>query len=169
MTIKKNESSAQHPTLFDWLKEVEKITKQTASPVMGSLDIDTELRHALSEDIKHASVPCTGRELSRYDIAARMSELVGHEITKSMLDNYSAESHEKHRFPAQYLPAFVIATGGQRRAFECLSIHAGLFALPGPDALRAEIQRLDEAEQKIKNQKHHHKVLLKEIESKNGR
>ena len=112
------------------------------NPLNGSMDIDTEIRAAISQDIKHAH-DSTGRELSRYEVAARMSELTGIEITKSMLDNFSAESHEKHRFPCQFLPAFVITTG-QRMAFEVLSRRSGLFALPGPEALRAEIQRLDE-------------------------
>lgn len=163
MTIKKSES-LQSPTLFDWLKEAEASARQTTNPILGSLDIDTELRHAISQDLKHSRVLCTGRELSRYDVAARMSELVGHEITKSQLDNFSAESHDRHRFPCQYLPAFVIATGGQRRAFECLSKHAGLFALPGPEALRAEIQRIDEDIRKKKAEKLKRETFLKEME-----
>lgn len=165
MTKRKKESSMP---LFEWIKKAEELSRQSVSPQLGSLDIDTELRHAISEDIKHAVVPCTGRELSRYDIAARMSEYVGHEITKSQLDNWSAEAHQKHRFPAQYLPAFVIATGGQRRAFEVLSRKSGLFALPGPEALRAEIQRLDEEEKRIKAEKQKRKIFLKEIEEKGG-
>lgn len=163
MTKSKKESSTQ-TNIFDWLQQAGILSKQSNNPFNGSLDIDTELRAAISQDIKHAIVPCTGRELSRYEVAARMSELVGHEITKSMLDNWTAEAHEKHRFPCQYLPAFVIATGGQRRAFEVLSRKSGLFALPGPEALRAEIQRLDEQEKKIKAEKHKRKIFLKEIE-----
>ncbi|GAB4485912.1 MAG: hypothetical protein OHK006_12840 [Thermodesulfovibrionales bacterium] len=160
-------AAGDHPTLFDWIREAETLSRQTESPALGSMDIDTELRHALSQDLKHATVPCTGRELSRYDVAARMSELVGHEITKSQLDNWTAEAHEKHRFPAQYLPAFILATGGQRRAFEALSRRSGLFALPGPEALRAEIQRLEEDIRKKKAEKQKREIFLKEIE--NGR
>lgn len=167
MTKSKNKSSEQ-TNIFDWLKKAEELSRQTSAPQLGSLDIDTELRHAISQDIKHAVVPCTGRELSRYDVAARMSELVGHEITKSQLDNWSAEAHQKHRFPAQYLPAFVLATGGQRRAFEVLSRKSGLFALPGPEALRAEIQRLDEEEKRIKAEKNKRKIFLKEITENGG-
>lgn len=163
MTKPKKESSTQ-TNIFEWIKQANEISKQSNNPFNGSLDIDTELRAAISQDIKHAIVPCTGRELSRYEVAARMSELVGHEITKSMLDNWTAEAHDKHRFPAQYLPAFVIATGGQRQAFEVLSRKSGLFALPGPEALRAEIQRLDEQEKKIKAEKHKRKIFLKEME-----
>lgn len=168
MTNKKNKLS--QPTIFDWLRKVEDMARQTASVDSsgsclpnGSLDIDSEFRAAVSQDIKHAK-DHTGRELSRYEIAARMSELTGVEITKTMLDNWSAESHEKHRFPCQFLPAFVIATGGQRRAVEVISRHSGLFLLPGPDALRAEIQRLDEEERRIKAEKQKRKIFLREIE-----
>ncbi len=168
MTKTKKESSTGQQNIFDWLKKAEALTRQTERIVKGGLDIDSEFRAAISEDIKHAVVPCSGRELSRYEVAARMSDLIGQEITKSMLDNWSAESHEKHRFPCQFLPAFVIATGGQRRAFEVLSRHCGLFALPGPEALRAEIQRLDEEERRIKAEKMKRKIFLKEIETKTG-
>lgn len=162
MTICEKELSEQ-TTLFDWLKKAEELSRQTIIPPVGSLDIDAELRAAISEDIKHAK-DSSGRELSRYEIAGRMSELTGQDITKSMLDNWSAESHEKHRFPCQFLPAFVIATGGQRRTFEVLSRRSGLFALPGPEALRAEIQRLEEEIRKKKAEKRKREIFLKEIE-----
>ncbi len=45
---------------------------------------------------------------------------------------------------------------------------AGLFALPGADALRAEIQRLDEEERRIKAEKRKRSLFLNEIEGKNG-
>ena len=95
--------------------------------------------------------------------AARMSELLGCEITAGTLNNYTAEAHDKHRFPCQYLPAFVVATGGQRRAFDVLSRHAGLFALPGADALRAEIQRIDEDIKHKREEKLKRLLFLKEI------
>ena len=161
MTKSKNKSSKQ-TTIFEWLKRAEEASKQMSSLSAGSLDVDAELRAAISADIKHAK-GSTGRELSRYEVAARMSELVGQEITKSMLDNWTAEAHEKHRFPCQFLPAFVLATGG-RRAFDVLSRRSGLFALPGPEALRAEIQRLDEEIRKKKKEKQKREFFLKEIE-----
>jgi hypothetical protein len=163
----KKKNLPQQPSLLDWIKKAEEASRQTALPIKGSLDIDSELRAAVTEDLKHAVVPCTGRELSRYEVAARMSDLYGQEITASMLYSWTSESKEKHRFPCQFLPAFVIATGGQRRAFECLSRHSGLFALPGPEALRAEIQRIDEEIKKKQHEKQKRQMFLKEIE--NGR
>lgn len=68
----------------------------------GSLDIDTELRHLLSDLIKASP-------LSRHQLAARMSELIGHNITKNTLDTWTAESRVEWRFPVAYLPAFEAA------------------------------------------------------------
>ncbi len=154
--MSKSRLNQTQESLFDWVKKAEALTRQAENPAQGSLDIDAEFRAAVSGDIKASP-------LSRYQIAARMSELAGTEITESMLYSWTSDSKEKHRFPCQFLPAFVIATGG-RRAFEVLSKRAGLFALPGPEALRAEIQRLDEEEKRIKSEKLKRKFYLKEIE-----
>lgn len=162
MTKNKNKSSRQ-TTIFEYLQKAEQLYRNPENPPGGSLDIDTEFRAAVSFDLKRAH-DHSGRELSRYEVAARMSELAGQEISKAMLDNWSAESHEKHRFPCQFLPAFVIATGGERRAFDVLSRKSGLFALPGPEALRAEIRRIDEEINKKKYEKQKRVLFLSEIE-----
>lgn len=165
----KKAKNNQQPTIFDWLKKAEEQTRQSLSPMQnGSLDIDSELRAAVTEDLKHAIDLNSGREMSRYEVAARMSELVGDEITASMLYSWTADSKERHRFPCLYLPAFVLATGGQRRAFEVLSRRSGLFALPGREALRAEIQRIEEVIKKNKAEKHKRIIFLKEIEGGEG-
>ena len=146
MDMRKNSRHTQMD-LFEWIKGAEELSRQSRSPAPGSLDIDSEFRAAVSADIKACP-------LSRYQIAAKMSELVGQEITESMLYSWTAESKDRHRFPCQFLPAFVIVTGG-RRAFDVLSRKAGLFALPGAEALRAEIKRLEEeiAEKRKERQK----------------
>lgn len=163
MTNSKKKQSPEHP-LFDWVKRVESLTRQASSPAKGSLNISHELCAAMADDIKHARDE-RGMEFSRAQVAARMTDFLGVEITVAMLDNWTAPS-KPHRFPAEYLPAFVHGTGGQRRAFEVLSRHSGLFALPGPEALRAEIQRLDEEERRIKNEKTKRRLFLQEIEGK---
>jgi hypothetical protein len=157
MTKRRKYSSHNQPTLFDILKQ------QLNTHNSGDLDIDSELRCALSEDLRHATDEA-GRDLSRYQVAARMSECLGQEISASMLNNWTAEAHEKHRFPAQFLPVFVRATGGQRRAFEVLSRKSGLFALPGPDALRADIQRDEEMIQDIRKRKKKKQAVLSAME-----
>lgn len=138
---------------------VKQSVSKIASPALGSLDIDAEFRNALSDDIKTCPQ-------SRYQIAARMSELLGSEVTKSQLDNWTAESHELHRMPAQFLAAFVLATGGQRCAMETVTRHAGIFALPGPEALRAEMQRIDDRIRDLKQAKKKASVFIQVVEGK---
>jgi hypothetical protein len=69
----------------------------------GSLDIGAKVRNVLSAVIKKSP-------LSRHLIAGKMSELVDKDITKAMIDSWTADSKDAWRFPAEYIPAFCIAT-----------------------------------------------------------
>ena len=164
MTKGKNKSSGQ-PSLFDWIKRAEQLTRQAATPAPASLYIEKEFKAALKEDLD-CSVGIRGERLSRTQVADRMSELAGEQITLDMINNWTAPSHD-HGMRAWLLPAFVIATGGQRRAAECISRHSGLFMLPGPEALRAEIQKIDEEISRKKSEKLKRMLFLKEIEGGN--
>lgn len=153
--MKRIENSLQL-NIFEWFKRTQGLIGGQEKFKEGTLDIDSEFRAAVSRDIKK----CPS---SRYQIAAQMSELTGQEITESMLNSWTAESKDRHRFPCQFFPAFIIATG-QRDAFEVLSKKSGLFALPGPEALRAEIQRIDEEIKTKQEEKKKRMLFLKEIE-----
>ncbi len=111
-----------------------------ASP--GSLDVDRRFRESVSAALKTCPP-------SRYQVAARMSELTGCDITKSMLDSWTAESKEGHRFPAIFLPAFCEATG-QMEPLAMLGQMANVFVVEGPDALRADIRRDEEQIKEIR-------------------
>jgi len=142
------------PTLFDLLREMEARTSQ--SILSGSMDVDRIFRESVSEALKKCP-------LSRYQVAARMSELTGQEITKAMLDSWTAESKEQHRFPAIFVPAFCEAVSCTD-PLRILGRPTGVFVLPGPEALRAEIQRLEE-EITVKQQEKRKRVFfLKEME-----
>jgi hypothetical protein len=161
MTIRKKQLSYNQPTLFDFIRESERTHASN-----GSLSIEKEFKAALSDDLRHARDEY-GREISRAQVAARMTDLLGEEISVSMLNNWTATSHP-HNIPANYLPAFVKATGGQKEAIEVLSRHSGLFMLPGPEALRAEIQQINEELQRLKIERQKRLLFLKEI-GKTGR
>ncbi len=154
---KKQLSQYNQPSLFDFIRESTK--NNTAN---GSLSIEKEFKAALSDDLHHARDEYN-REISRAQVAARMTDYLGEEITLSTLNNWTATSHP-HNMPANYLPAFVKATGGQRRAIEVLSRHSGLFMLPGSEALRAEIQQINEELQRLKIERQKRLLFLKEIE-----
>lgn len=141
-------------SLFDLLQAAQELRPQES--VEGSLNVHTRLCHALTSAIKQSG------PLSRWEIAGRMSHLLGTEITKFQIDAWTAESKEGHRIPAEYLPAFCTATGS-REPLQILTDIAGLFCLPGPDALRAEIQRYAEAEATARGEKLRRKTLLAAI------
>jgi hypothetical protein len=143
--------------LFDFLQ---KLSASAATPAVdeGSLDISDRLRRSLTEAIKQSN-------LSRWELAGRMSHLLGREVTKYTLDTWTAESKEYHRMPAEFLPAFCQAA----KCLEPLRVMAeaaGMFALPGPDALRSEIQRLAEEERRIRAEKRKRELFLSEMEDR---
>lgn len=48
---------------------------------------------------------------SREEICLGLSARLGIKITKTMLDGWTAESRRGHRFPLEYLPAWIRETG----------------------------------------------------------
>ena len=144
-------------SLFDYLKDAAQAPAVVPRPVTGTLNVQTKLRDALNLAIK-------GCNLSRWEIAGKMSDLLDCEISKFMIDAWTAESKDGHRFPAEYLPAFCKVTRN-REPLSLLAEMAGLFALPGPEALRAEIQKLDEEAKKLSAEKRKRLLFLQEMEA----
>lgn len=140
-------------SLFDLLKSLQ---EQSSQPRAGSFDLDRNFREAVSLALKRCP-------MSRYQVAARMSELTGCDITKTMMDSWTAESKEQHRFPAIFLAAFCEATGCSD-PIKVLGAPVGVFVMPGPEALRAEIQRLEEDITKKQIEKRKRLMFLKEME-----
>ncbi|MGE5606274.1 MAG: hypothetical protein ACM3YE_11375 [Bacteroidota bacterium] len=93
-------------SLFDTVVSTyyETIVKPKPKAYAGSYNFGVQLRNLISEGLKQC-------QLSRWEVAAKMSELLQIEITKSQLDSWTAESKEAHRFPAEYIPAFCKVTG----------------------------------------------------------
>lgn len=120
------------------------------TPLPGALDVGLGVRHLLSDLLKASA-------RNRFEIAARMSELLGHEITKHQLDSWTAESREGWRFPLEYLPAFEVAVE-THQITTWLADLRGCKVLVGKEALDAEIGKLErlkeDAARKIKQLKH---------------
>lgn len=101
----------------------------------ASMNFDKEIRHLLSNALKQTSK-------TRYEVCARMSELIGQEITISMLNAWTAESREAWRFPFAYATAFEIAC----ETFcltEFLARQRGCKVYAGDEVRQAEIGRLE--------------------------
>lgn len=119
------------------------------TPLPGALDVGLQVRHLISDLLKDCP-------RNRFEIAARMSELLGHEITKHQLDSWTAESREGWRFPLEYLPAFEVAVE-THQVTTWLADMRGCKVLVGKEALDAEIGKLErlkeDAARKIKQLK----------------
>lgn len=104
-------------------------------PMPGALDVGLAVRHLVSDLLKVCP-------RNRFEIAARMSELLGHEITKHQLDSWTAESREGWRFPLEYLPAFEVAVETHQLTTWLADLR-GCKVLVGKEALDAEIGKLE--------------------------
>ncbi len=111
----------------------------------GSLACGSRVRALLSEAVKQSP-------LSRFEVAARMSELLGVEISKHQLDAWTAESRDAWRFPFEYAAAFEAATETYALT-EYLASVRGCTVLVGEDALLAEMGRLERQEQRLKERR----------------
>ena len=141
--------------LFDYIEKMRSVDKKSDE---GVLDIGGRIRIALVEGIKQCP-------LSRRQVAGEMSHKVGVDISWTTIDSWTAESKEKNRIPAEYIPAFCVVTG----YFEPLNIigeAAGRFTLPGPEALRSEIQRYREQEKNVRAEVRKRERLLKDLEGR---
>jgi hypothetical protein len=143
-------------SIFDYLRELSK----QQEPTEGKFRIIDELRTSLRQAIKQSP-------LSRHQIAGQMSHLLDESITKEMIDSWTRQSDEINgrpgrHIPAEYLPAFCEVTGSNETLI-VMGKRVGLFILPGCEALRAEIQTLDEQIKKTQSKKKQRLLLLKEL------
>lgn len=141
--------------LFDIIK---KQSDNDHSFSEGSLNIMSEFKRILSKCLSNS-------KLSAYQICARMSELLGCDITVTMMYAWTAQSHEQHRFPAEYLPAFCEAVK-LYDPIKFLAQKTGLFLLPGEEALRSEIQKIEEELKRLEEEKSKRLFFLNEINRK---
>ncbi len=118
----------------------------------GALNYSIKLRAILSAALK-------ATPLSRYEVAARMSELLGVEITKTMLYAWTAESREPWRFPFEYVAAFEVACNTTCLQ-DLLSEMRGSKVLKGEDSLLAELGRIEQMEHNLRAEKQQIKKYL---------
>ncbi len=145
-------------SLFDLLEKTASRRRGGERAGQGGLNIEARLRRALSDALKKCP-------LSVHQIAGEMSHLLGESVTADMIYSWTAESKSQHQIWAGRLPAFCLVTGDPA-PMEILVETAGRFCLPGPEALRAEIQRYAEAERGARAEKRKREIFLKEMEAK---
>jgi hypothetical protein len=135
-TISRNDSYGmpKQLSLFDTI-----VTKQTQvkdRPAPGELNIGQRLREEITRVLRACPV-------DRIEIAARMSRLIGADITAAQLNCWSAESKQSHRFPAEYIPAFCRATSNNS-ILRLIAEPADCYVLEESDALLAELGEISQ-------------------------
>lgn len=151
-TDKKSVTDPGQLSLFDLLKQ-EQAERLESSP--GRLCISAKLQAAIKSAVKTAP-------MSRETLADTMSELSGRAVTIHMIANWIAESHP-HHIPAELIPA-LCAASGCNEPLQVQNDAVGIFTLPGADALRAEIQKLDEETKALQKERQKRLLFLKEME-----
>lgn len=135
------------PDLFD--------VPQAAPSIPGSLSCRAEIAGVMSEALKEC-------QYDRFEVAARMSRLLGREISKHMLDAYTSESRETHIPPLDVAVAFDKATDG----FALLNLYAsklGSRINVGEDVLLTELGRIDQMKTELAQRE---KAIRKYLEHK---
>lgn len=97
-------------------------------------DLHLAIKKALATDIKEC---CWSRE----QIVQRLALLTGRPVGISTLDAMVAETKD-HRFPAEWIPAWVLSTGSTR-LLNLLCSESGLFLSDATEHDLAELARLN--------------------------
>lgn len=108
---------------------------QPAEPVPGSMDYRTVVAGLVNKMIDDS-----GR--TRFAIAAATSELAGKEVSKGMLDAYTAKSRDGFNVPAYLIPAIEASCQSHLYSNWLAGIRGGRLLI-GRDALLAELGRIE--------------------------
>jgi hypothetical protein len=151
---KRSDTNPDQLSLFDLIKQQHE-ERARMEPKTGTLNITLQLQEVIDKCIGQCPV-------SRDIIAGRMSELTGHTITRCMLDSWTSSAKQKHRFPAEFLPAFCTAVGSDE-PLSFLARKSGIFTMPDKDVLRAEMARKIEVRETANRDIKRIKMFLHEI------
>lgn len=108
--------------------------------VPGALDCDMVVRSTLARMIKQSP-------LDRAEIASALTRLAGYNVTEAMLDAYTAQSREGHRFPANLIPAITAVC--DYSLMHLFSEKSGSQLLIGKEALDAELGKLEKQRDQV--------------------
>lgn len=123
-----------------------------AAAIPASMDYRKPVSHIVAAMFAEAAAA----GLDRYEIAARASRLAGRDISKAMLDGYTAESREEFNLPL-WLSAVLETVCSSTRLTEWLASVRGGRVFIGAATLDAEIGRLaserDQANERMRELK----------------
>ena len=152
MTNSKKRLDIGQRSLFDYIEYFEKEIRSDEANLICCLRI----KKLITQSIKKS-------DYSRIQVANRMSEQLGIEITQSQLDAWTAESKTAHRFPLEYLPAFIYATADWSLIVEVCRMCGGQFT-KGEEILHAEIGKIKDMQRQLKEREKAIQKMLGQIQ-----
>lgn len=118
-----------------------------AAPVAGSMDyrpvITALVGQMLDAAARHAK--------DRYQVAAEVSRLAGKEVSKYMLDAYSAPSRDEYNIPAWLMPLLESVCETHDYSVWLAGVRGARLSV-GADALAAELGRIDRQRDELASQ-----------------
>jgi hypothetical protein len=111
------------------------VVPQPAASVPGSMDFRPVVAGILSEMLR-----TSGKD--RHQVAAEASRLVGKDISKYMLDGYTAETRKGFNLPAYLIPSVETACGSHELTSWLAGVRGGRLLI-GREALDAELGRIE--------------------------
>lgn len=129
---------------------------------IGALDIGLRLRETLALVLHDAIDPVTGERMDRFAVAIALSRLCGRDVTKNMLDRFTAPSAEDWRFPAELIPALVKATG-DRRLLELLAELCEARVVVGAEVWEAELGRISSLKKDLSEREAHAAKMVRSL------
>lgn len=131
--------------LFDMIEEINPHKFSLPDFQIETRPLGLRIKDAISDAIKNSG-------LKRYDIAGQMGEMLGTEISESMLNAYTAESKEGYRMPAEYIPTFCKITKDYT-VLEILVSASGGRMVKSDEIYLLELGKLAQVEKSIQKKK----------------
>lgn len=131
---------------------------RAAAPIAGSMDYRQHVKGLISDMLDGARAA----GLDRWEVAAQASRLAGRDVSKNMLDGYTAESREEFNCPLWLAPVLEIVC----RSTAAAEWHGGVVGgqlLLGAAAIDAEIGRLEGERDKVTEQLRHMKQYQRRV------
>jgi len=110
-----------------------------APAIPGSMDFRTQVKVLVNEMMDGAKI--RDPDLDRPMIAAKLARLTGKDVSKAMLDGYTAESRDAFNVPAYLIPALETVCDSTLYSSWLAHLRGGRLVL-GPEAIDAEIGRI---------------------------
>lgn len=141
---KLDQSKASMPNLFDMIEEISQETLALPDYQTSTKPMSARVREVVSEALK-------GMDCKRWVVAGQLSERCGMEITESMLNAWTAESKENHRFPLEIVPAFCEVTGDYT-LMEMMAAACGCRLVTSEEVYLLKLGKINQAKRNLQKQ-----------------